>query len=326
MCFRISRRAAFFLLSAALVVSAKPVSFAQSDPCKPLFLNQFIDTVQTCDVPAQPALNNLPRNKSSVQYDLRLNVGVIALSRSITQTGYCKLSSNLSTHVLWKFPQKRTASEIEIRDESGVVFIPDSLLEKVQDQLRIKLTHSHKINDSARVLGSSSMVFTTEKFNGMTSYGKVNPGKLNSGFLSPGELVSSAGFKLQQSGWGHIELGLAAFKLTWVANKKLYEIQQTSVLHQVKREQKAKVDGGISLQTQIDRRFCKQIRWESRLLLFAGVGENTSRDVEFRNEWLINPDGSFRTSLRSVYTYKKGRWPPGNLSGELSIGMNLSKP
>ncbi len=326
MSFRISPRATLLALNAAFVILAMLPSFAQSDPCKPSFLHQFSHAVQQCDTTSKTATSKAPPKKSSMQYDFRVNLGAIVLSRSIAQTGYCKLSTNLSTHVLWKFPRRKTASEIEIRDESGAVFIPDSLIEKVQDQLRIKLSHSHKINDSARVLGSTSMVLTTEKFNGMTSYTKLNPGTVNSGFLSPGELVSSAGFKLQSFGWGHIELGLAAFKVTWVANKKLYDIQQTAVLHQVRREQKAKIDGGLSLQTQIDRRLSKQVRWESRLLLFAGVGENTSRDIEFRNEWLINPDGSFKTSLRSVYSYKKGRWPPGNLTGEFTIGMNLSKP
>ena len=317
---------AHLLLLTALALSAWFPTCAQTDPCKPQFLHQFSDTARKTKpaTTAEPA--KTPQKRKTLHYDLRLNFGANAASRSPTQTGYCKLSSSLNTQLLWKFPHKRTATELECRDEISGAFIPDSLLEKGLDQLRIKIQHSHKTNDSIRLQGSSSVMLTTAKFNGKTGYAKASPGTLNSGFLSPGEVLGSAGFKWQSPGWGHLELGVAAMKITWVANKELYTIQNTDVLHQVRADQKARVDGGLSLQTQIDKRFGKHLRWESRMLIFAGIGENPARDIELRNELSLKPNNQVLTSLRSVYSYKTGRWPPGNLIGEFSIGMNLNRP
>lgn len=321
---RISQYAHLLLLT-AFALSAGFPTCAQTDPCKPQFLHQFADSAKKTNAETQTESAKTQQKKKAIQYDFRMNLGATASSRSPTQTGYCKLSSSLNTHLLWKFPHKRTATELECRDELSGALIPDSLLEKGLDQLRIKIQHSHKTNDSIRIQGSSSVILTTAKFNGKTSYAKATPGTLNSGFLSPGEVLGSAGFKWQSPGWGHLELGVAAMKITWVANKALYTIQNTDVLHQVRADQQARVDGGLSLQTQIDKRFGKHLRWESRMLLFAGIGENPARDIELRNELSLKPNNQLLTSFRSVYSYKTGRWPPGNLSGEFSIGMNLNR-
>lgn len=321
---RISQCAHLLMLT-AIACSAWYPTCAQTDPCKPHFLYQFADSARQTNLTIQTESAKTQQKKKALQYDFRLNFGASATSRSPTQTGYCKLSSSLNTHLLWKFPHKHTATELECRDEISGAFIPDSLLEKGLDQLRIKIQHSHKTNDSIRLQGSSSVILTTAKFNGKTSYSKITPGTLNSGFLSPGEVLGSAGFKWQSPGWGHLELGIAAMKITWVANKALYTIQKTEVLHQVRADQKARVDGGLSLQTQIDKRFGKHLRWESRMLLFAGIGENPARDIELRNELSLKPNNQLLTSFRSIYSYKTGRWPPGNLSGEFSIGMNLNR-
>lgn len=284
------------------------------DPCKyiPPTIKKKIETADVKDTLPKKQWNFSQKH----QFDFALN----AYSRDQSNRAVCKLNASSRLAFEIKYQRFNTSFETHITDETSANVFFDSTLEKKNDLLRVKISAENNTSKKS-VKKSASALLSTQKFNSVKIDNKV----INSAFLSPAEVIFAMGMNIKLKSLGKIECGIGSIKLTWIDKKALYELNQTEELHGVPRNKSHKLEGGISLQTQWQKLIAKNITWENKSLIFSSFNELGIPNLEFRNDFLLKSGKSIQTTVRSIYTYNKNKWPPASFGGEIALGMMLNK-
>jgi len=234
----------------------------------------------------------------------------------------CKMQIGWKQELEYRYRHQKLETALECRDELQIQAIPDSLLEKLRDALVLRYRIERKADDTTRLSAQFSAQFQTPKFKGKPSYEIHKKQARNEGFLNPAQMLFAAGVRANWPGIGHLELGLASLKLSWMNDTILYTLQNTQTLHGIPRDPAYLLDGGWSLQSQWKYAWKTGISWDNRLQFFAGFTGVPKRELEWRSEWSLPIGKQIKTTLRSVYTYQSNRWPPALLQGELGLAYS----
>lgn len=244
---------------------------------------------------------------------------------NMQQRPVCKMSYRYSYLAELTLKQKRSEVRVRVFDETGHEWLQDSALHKDRDLLRIQGNLSGE-GTGKKLKATVNTLLGTQKFPAAGAISdSAGPRKITeSSFFSPGSLLISGGCVMTIDTENRIDLGIVAGKLTWISNKKLYDMRKTDVISGVERNRAVLIEGGISLQSslKIERGpFC----WENQTLLFADVMAPLKPDVEFRNNLRWRAGKKVRTSLQTRYTYDRKRIPPALFEGEIGLGFYLEK-
>lgn len=284
------------------------------DPCK--FSSQIVKTKK--DTPATKDSLEQRHWKFSQkhQFDFVFN----GRSRNESSKAICKLnaSSRLAFEINYK--NSNTSVETNISDETSANVFFDSTFEKQNDLFRVKISAENN-TDQRNIKKSASAQLSSQKFNSINADNKM----IQSALLSPAEVIFALGMNIRLKSSGKIECGIGSLKLTWIDKKMLYDLQQVEELHGVPRNKSHKLEGGISLQTQWQKLLAKNITWENKSLIFSSFTEPGMPNLELRNDFLLKSGKSFQTTIRSIYTYNKNKWPPASFGGEIALGVMLNK-
>jgi hypothetical protein len=284
------------------------------DPCKyiPTTIEKKIETADLKDTLSKKQWSFSQKH----QFDFAFN----AHTRDQSTRAVCKLNASSRLAFELKYQRSKIAFETSITDETSAIVFFDSTLEKKNDLLRIKISAEN--NSSKKIVKkSASALLSTQKFNSV----KVDSKVINSAFLSPAEVIFAMGMNIKLKSSGKIECGIGSLKLTWIDKKALYELHKTQELHGVPRNKTHKLEGGISFQTQWQRLISKNITWENKSLIFSSFNEPGVPNLELRNDFLLKSGKSIQTTVRSIYTYNKNKWPPASFGGEIALGVMLNK-
>ena len=250
------------------------------------------------------------------QFDFALN----GRTRNETSRSICKLSASSRLAFELKYQHKKTSIEASLIDETSVNIFLDSTFEKQNDLLRLKITTEHN-TQKENFKKSASAQLSTQKLPTKKNGSQIN----ESTFLSPAELILALGMNIKLQSNGRIECGIGSLRLTWIDQKKLYDLHKSAKLHGIEKGQSHKLEGGLSLQTQWQKSITKNITWENRSLVFSSITEPGMPNLEVRNDFLMKSGKSLQTAIRSIYTYNKTKWPPASFGGEIALGVMLNR-
>lgn len=284
------------------------------DPCK--YIPSTTISKQDAESMKDSSSKNRWKFAQKHQFDFALN----GRSRNESSKAVCKLSASSRLAFELKYQRSNTSVETSITDETSATLIFDSTLEKQNDLLRIKISAENNTTKD-HFKKSASAQLSTQKFNSVKADSKI----ISSTFLSPAEVILALGMNIKLKSSGKIECGIGSLKLTWIDQKVLYDLQQVEELHGVPRNKSHKLEGGISLQTQWQKLIAKNITWENKSLIFSSFNEPGMPNLELRNDFLLKSGKSIQTTVRSIYTYNKNKWPPASFGGEIALGLMLNK-
>lgn len=284
------------------------------DPCK--FTTLIVKTKKDTNTTKDTLAKKQWRFSQKHQIDLAFN----GRSRNESSKAICKLnaSSRLAFEINYK--NSNTSVETNIADETSANIFFDSTFEKQNDLFRVKITAENN-TVKRNFKKSASAQLSTQKFNSINSNNK----NIQSALLSPAEVIFALGMNIKLNSSGKIECGIGSLKLTWIDKKIIYDLQQVEELHGVPRDKSHKLEGGISLQTQWQKLIAKNITWENKSLIFTSFTEPGMPNLELRNDFLLKSGKTLQTTIRSIYTYNKNKWPPASFGGEIALGVTLNK-
>lgn len=295
-----------------LIVSNINAQF--DDPCK--YIPSTISSEQETESKKDSSLKNRLKFAQKHQFDFALN----GRTRNESAKAVCKLSASSRLAFEFKYQHTNTTVEASITDETSATILFDSTLEKQNDLLRVKIS-AEKNTAKEGIKKSATAQLSTQKFNSIKADSKI----ITSAFLSPAEVIFALGMNIKLKSSGKIECGIGSLKLTWIDRKALYELHKVEELHGIPRNKTHKLEGGISLQTQWQKLIAKNITWENKSLIFSSFNQPGIPNLELRNDFLLKSGKSIQTTVRSIYTYNKSKWPPASFGGEIALGVMLNK-
>lgn len=289
---------------------------AQDDPCK---FNCFHPTINDTNYKPIPSKYKHALNCSWQFAGLNINSNPNSKSQ-LKLSGYSLISYQFNHQ------SKAWKKQLELYDESGFLWITDSLFIPEKDLTRIKSAISRTSDKPIKLQITSS--FQTQKLKGFTlitdSLGIKAP-RQSSGFQSPGSFLLNGGLEFQPGKIGSIELSLASGKVMWMLNKQLYSFQNTTELYGISIDKQYKIEGGLNLQSKLEKAFSSRLRWEHTSTWFYPVSKGGDADIQIRNAVFWKPSTTFQACLRTTYSYNETRFPPGTWTGELSLGYVFVK-
>ena len=237
----------------------------------------------------------------------------------------CKMQFSSTVNFLYRNASKGLINEFSLYDETALT--PDSIIENQKDLSRLKWSFQSASENNSHWRQSSSLLVQTQKLpvRKEISGSHIPERRMESTFLSPGIILFSIGITREFAGNGKVECGLAGGKLTWIDRKNLYETNNLLVISGVEKGKSFLLEGGFSMQASLKKNFNKFIRWENTTIIFADISAATQPDIEFRNGFFWDDGKLLRTTLRTVYTYDRKRWPPSSWTGELALGLYLAR-
>jgi hypothetical protein len=250
------------------------------------------------------------------QFDVAFN----GRTRNEISRSICKLSASSRLSFELKYLYKKTTVDASLIDETSATFLLDSIFEKQNDLLRLKISTEHNTQNE-NFKKSVSAQLSTQKLPAKKNGSDIN----ESAFLSPAELILALGMNVKLKSQGRIECGIGSLRFTWIDQKKLYDLQKSTQLHGIEKGRGHKLEGGFSLQAQWQKTITKNITWENKTLLFSSITELGMPNLELRNDLLVKSGKSVQTAVRSIYTYNKTKWPPASFGGEIALGVMLNK-
>ena len=291
------------------------LALAQDDPCRYKPLAPPKDSVPTPE-------------KTKHQYSLKWAWQCAAIKleqeNSLTPSLYkINLTENLNAHFLTV--KKKIETQLDINDDTGFNWFVDSLSMLDRDAFSMKWAMLKESKSRFRLDFNSQL--QTRKSKGFSMIeDSVGKRKVqNSGFLSPGIYTLNGGVAYSSKRLGSLEVGLAAARISWIQNKSLFDVQKTQEIAGVPRNDGYLLEGGISMQSQLEYPLLKQLRWENRSNCFYPISRNGNVDVQFKNTFYWSPAGSIKAILRTAYSYNTSRWPPGMWTAEVSLGYVFEK-
>jgi hypothetical protein len=302
-----------FLISTAFLLQQV---LAQDDPCKFNYYHPSINDTTHKSIPT-----NFKHTLNCSWQLAGLNINSDPISKSqLKLSGYSLINYQLNHQ------SKAWRKQLELYDESGFLWITDSLFVPEKDLTRIKSSISCTSDKPIKLQLTSSI--QTQKLKGyspITDSLGINIPRQSSGFQSPGSFMLNGGLELQPGKLGTIELGLASGKVMWMLNKQLYSFQNSTELNGIPIDKQYKIEGGLNLQSKLEKSFGTRIRWEHTSTWFYPVSKDGYTDIQIRNAVFWKPNTMFQACLRTTYSYNETRFPPGTWTGELTLGYVFVK-
>lgn len=302
----------FFLFPFCLIIEK---AFSQDDPCHFKIINQLIDSLP-------------PPIKNSTQQSLKWAWQFAAIKldqvNSLAPSHYkISLSENLNARRV--STNQKCETQLELSDETAFNWFIDSLSILDRDAFSLKWAALKKSSNTLRL--DLNGLLQTRKSKGFSLIeDSIGKRKIqSSGFLSPGIYTLNGGVAYTSSKLGTFEIGFASARISWIQNKSLYDLQKTIDIAGVPRNNGYLLEGGISMQSQLEYPLLKQLRWENRSNCFYPISRNGNVDVQFKNTFYWSPAGSIKAILRTAYSYNSSRWPPGMWTAEVSLGYVFEK-
>jgi len=288
---------------------------AQDDPCKYSRYSPPADTISMI----------LKKKKNQLIYDNAISFRALS-NQSAANSLIAKMQVSSTINFIYRNTGKRFTNELSLFDETSFQMIPDSTFENQKDLSRLKWSIQPAAADNSNWKQTSSVVVQTQKLPVRKAITGSTPEekRLESAFLSPGIVLLSIGITRGLANNGKIECGFAGGKLTWIDQKKIYQTNDVQIISGVGKGKPFLIEGGVSMQASMKKNLNKFLRWENTTLVFADISAVNQPDVEFRNGFFWDHGKLFRTTLQTVYTYNRKRWPPSNWTGELALGFYLA--
>ena len=291
------------------------VAYSQDDPCHyhPI-------------IPKKDSLSK-PEKKStqqSIKWDWQFAAIKLDQVNSLSPSKFkLSLSENLNARIV--STKKKGETQLELYDETAFNWFIDSLASIDRDAFSLKWSAQKKSNNRFR-LDLNGQLQTRKSKGFTTKEDSAGRRKIqNSGFLSPGTYTLNGGIAYSSKKLGTFEIGFASARIIWIQNKSLFDLQNTTDLAGVPRNNGYLLEGGISMQSQLEYPLLKQLRWENRSNCFYPISRNGKVDVQFKNTFYWSPPGSIKAIFRTAYSYNTSRWPPGMWTAEVSLGYVFEK-
>ena len=144
---------------------------------------------------------------------------------------------------------------------------------------------------------------------------------LNASFLTPLQWVFSWGAGYNLPNFGSVSLGLTGGKLTYIRNKSIFDLRQTSLYYGVEKSKNYLLEYGLSFQLLIDRDVTKAFHWNCDLLLFKNY--NTSIDMTLKNSFGLRINRFLKTSMSTKILYEERFSKHIQLENLLSVGFYI---
>ena len=286
---------------------------SQDDPCKFSLKSKHIDKISA-------------KSKTRfVQHFLISKINLSALkfeNASFNQARSFKIALSSNINAKTDIKMKQCIINIELNDLSGFDWIPDSVFQFNKDLVNFKFAiqppEKKKVvlnfNSSAQSQKARSFESSSD------SMGRPLK-KQSAGFFSPGTLLFNGGVSYNGNAQNKLEFGLASFKINCMANKKLYDIQNTNELAGIPIEKGYLLTGGLNLQSAIEKNFGSLLTWENSSIWFYSIGKEQMLEVQIKNALIWKPISNLQACLRTNYSYDEKRWPPGLWSAEFTLGF-----
>jgi hypothetical protein len=287
--------------------------FSQDDPCKFSIKPIHIETTS-----AKPKTR-------IVQHSLVSNVNLSAFkleNASFNQARSFKIALSSNINAKTDIHTKQCMINIELNDQSGFDWIPDSILQFNKDHFNFKFAIQSPEQKKV-VLNFNSSVQTQKAPSYLSSIDSLGRPlkKQIAGFFSPGTLFFNGGVSYSGNERNKLELGIASLKLNCLTNKKLYVIQNTNELYGIPKDTRYVLTGGLNLQSALEKNFGSLLTWENSSIWFYPIGKEPKLEVQIKNAIIWKPVSNLQASLRTNYSYDEKRWPPGLWSAEFTVGF-----
>lgn len=286
---------------------------SQDDPCKFYIKPKYIDTSA-----AKPKTKN-------IQLALISNVNLSALkleNASLIQARSIKIALSSNINAKTDVRVKQCLINIELNDLSGFDWIPDSVFQFNKDLVNFRFAIQPQEKEKVVVNFNSSAQSQKARSFESSSDSLGRPIKKQSaGFFSPGTMLINGGLSYSGNARNKLEFGLASFKINCMANRKLYNIQNTNELAGIPIEKGYLLTGGLNLQSVLEKNFGSLLTWENSSVWFYSIGKEPKLEVQINNALIWKPVSNLQACLRTNYSYDEKRWPPGLWSAEFTLGF-----
>ena len=286
---------------------------SQDDPCKFSIKPTYID------------ITTVKPKKPSIQHALNSNVNLSSFKLENTSFNQARsykiaLSSNINVKTDIKINQ--CLINIELNDISGFEWIPDSVFLLNKDLIYFK--YAIQSNEKKKIVLNFNSSAQSQKvrtfISTIDSLGRTIR-KQSAGFFSPGTLLINGGLSYSGNTRNKVEFGLASFKVNCMANRKLYNVQNTNELAGIPIEKGWVITGGVNLQSMLEKNFGSLLTWENSSVWFYPIGKDPKLEVQIKNAIIWKPVSNLQACLRTNYSYDEKRWPPGLWSAEFTLGF-----
>jgi hypothetical protein len=126
---------------------------------------------------------------------------------------------------------------------------------------------------------------------------------LNAGFLTPLVWTLSPGFLFIVPGYGKLNLGITAARLTYVRNRQIWKIRGVERFYGVPEGKQYALEYGWAFQLQVDRDLLPKLHWNCEIQLFRNYMKPV--DMTVKNIFGLRINRYLRTNLQTRLFYQE---------------------